>query len=293
MHYVSSRGILQSCQHHNRAPYSSARTVGFEISDIAVFPFLNTSVLTIYVCSSAIRDFVTNHLPRLNSRFVLMSGDSDATIPTDCMDAAAILLTHPKLIAWYSQNCVGGHPKLHQIPIGLDYHTMSNRDTSWGKQISPQGQEDMLIRLNKVPFWQRTVKCYGNFHFAMEYRYAKIDRVDAKQNIPESSIDYEESPIQRAETWEKMSTYAFIPSPHGNGLDCHRTWEALALGCIPIVRTSPLNSLYTGLPVWIVQEWDEVTEDNMRKTIERMQTTRFDMQKLTLRFWLEKSKNGY
>jgi hypothetical protein len=293
MHYVSSRGIVYSCQYHNRFPHSSTNTVGFEINDTTVFPFLTTNVITIYVCSSAINDFVENYLPRLKSRFVLVSGDSDATIPTDCIQSSTILLNHPNLIGWYSQNCVGTHPKLHQIPIGLDYHTMASRDTSWGKQTSPQDQEDMLIRLNQLPFWQRNVKCYGNFHFAMNHRYAQIDRVDAKQSIPSSSIDYEESPIQREETWKKMSTYAFIPSPHGNGLDCHRTWEALALGCIVIVRTSPLDTMYTDLPVWIVQEWDEVTEENMRKTIQRMQLINFDMQKLTLRYWLEKIKNGY
>ena len=127
----------------------------------------------------------------------------------------------------------------------------------------------------------------------MGHRYAQIDRVDAVDHIPKESIDYEETPIERAETWKKMTTYAFIPSPHGNGLDCHRTWEALALGCIPIVRTSPLDSLYSGLPVWIVKEWDEVTPDAMKDTLVRMQTMTFDMQKLTLRYWVQKSRDGY
>lgn len=293
MQYVSSRGILHSCRHHNSAPYSSSRTVGYDIEDNGLLPFLTTNVLTIYVCSSAIDDFVLNHLPKLKSHFVLVSGDSDATIPSDCMQSATLLLHHPKLIRWYSQNCIGNHPKLFQIPIGLDYHTMSRQDTSWGKQISPQDQEAMLIKLNKRPFWERNLKCYGNFHFALGHRYAQIDRVDAMTHIPKESIDYEETSIERYETWKKMSTYTFIPSPHGNGLDCHRTWEALALGCIPIVRTSPLDSLYTNLPVWIVKEWDEVTPEGMKETVIRMQTMTFDMQKLTLRYWVNKIKHGH
>ena len=44
-------------------------------------------------------------------------------------------------------------------------------------------------------------------------------------------------------------------SPQGNGLDCHRTWEALILKTIPIVRTSSLDPLYEGLPVVVVHEW--------------------------------------
>jgi hypothetical protein len=56
-----------------------------------------------------------------------------------------------------------------------------------------------------------------------------------------------------------MAAHAFVASPHGNGLDCHRTWEALALGCIPIVKRSPIDKVFQGLPVWIVGSWKEVT----------------------------------
>jgi hypothetical protein len=51
--------------------------------------------------------------------------------------------------------------------------------------------------------------------------------------------------------------YAFVISPHGNGLDCHRTWEALCLGCIVIVKKSPIDTLYTDLPVLIIDNWSD------------------------------------
>jgi hypothetical protein len=53
----------------------------------------------------------------------------------------------------------------------------------------------------------------------------------------------------------------FVVSPHGNGLDCHRTWEALYLGVIPIVKTSSLDQLYEDLPVLIVDDWSDVTRE--------------------------------
>ena len=192
------------------------------------------------------------------------------------------------LVAWFSQNCVREHPKLHRIPIGIDYHTMSRNATSWGPQMDPLDQEALLKELNKVHFSQRNLKCYGNFHFSLGHRYAKIDRVDALKNIPKELIDYEEKHCERKETWEKMATYAFVPSPHGNGLDCHRTWEALALGCIVIVRTSPIDSLYEDLPVWIVEEWSDITAESMRKTLEAFRRKTFDMSKLELSYWMKK-----
>jgi hypothetical protein len=46
------------------------------------------------------------------------------------------------------------------------------------------------------------------------------------------------SNLERAiELYEKIN-YAFVASPYGGGPDCHRTWEALILGCIPIVKSS-------------------------------------------------------
>ena len=47
----------------------------------------------------------------------------------------------------------------------------------------------------------------------------------------------------------------FVPSPAGNGLDCHRTWEALYLGAVPVV----LKSEYTGdesWPVLVIDSWE-------------------------------------
>ena len=41
-----------------------------------------------------------------------------------------------------------------------------------------------------------------------------------------------------------MIKYTFILSPAGIGLDCHRTWEALCLGCIPIVCIPEFKNLF-------------------------------------------------
>jgi hypothetical protein len=56
--------------------------------------------------------------------------------------------------------------------------------------------------------------------------------------------------------------------PQGNGVDTHRIWEALALGTIPIVRTSSIDPLFVDLPVLIVHDWAELnTEDASEKLI--------------------------
>jgi len=53
----------------------------------------------------------------------------------------------------------------------------------------------------------------------------------------------------------------FVLSPPGNGLDCHRTWEAIYLGAVPVVRRGTLPaSLVDPLPIMQVDDWDEILE---------------------------------
>ncbi len=59
---------------------------------------------------------------------------------------------------------------------------------------------------------------------------------------------------------EMLSNSAFVLSPPGNGADCHRTWEALYLGAIPIVLKKYWPFSHIKLPVLVVEEWSEIPE---------------------------------
>jgi hypothetical protein len=175
------------------------------------------------------------------------------------------LLTHPYFIKWCPQNWIGEpHPKIQPIPIGLDYHTMHHSSGGWGPQINPAGQEAMLIKIKTMT---RKIKCFGNFHFQMNTQFG-YERKLALEQLPKEVIDYQPSYSTREETWKLQSTYAFVISPYGNGLDCHRTWEALLLGCFVIVKKGPLDPLYAGLPVVIVSNWSDVTHELLNSTYE-------------------------
>ena len=56
-------------------------------------------------------------------------------------------------------------------------------------------------------------------------------------------------------TFGRITNGIDMVSTHGNGLDCHRTWEMLFYGMIPIVKTSSLDVLYRNLSVVVVSEW--------------------------------------
>ena len=71
--------------------------------------------------------------------------------------------------------------------------------------------------------------------------------------------------MNRTETWKLCSQYKYIISPHGNGLDCHRTYEAMCLGCIPVVRSSSLDLLYKDMPIIILDKWDDFNIEELNK----------------------------
>jgi hypothetical protein len=156
------------------------------------------------------------------------------------------------------------------------------------KQPVEQEAELMFFRNSSKPFWERQIKGYGNFQFNMNHqfhRYGKVDRPDAIRKINKDLVFYEPLKATRDICWKNMTQYAFVISPWGNGLDCHRTWEALCLGCIPIVKTSELDPLFADLPVWIVQDWTDVNFDTMKQTIDEFKNKTFKYEKLTLSYW--------
>jgi len=240
---------------------------------------------SVYIHPTALNNFIQNYLPQIQFPFVLVSGDSDTTVPSDVRAAANYILAHPLLLRWYSQNCTEPSDKLRQLPIGLDFHTMAERDHEWGSKQDLQTQEGSLRAVRALNSSKAPI-CYSNFHFLLHTRYAQ-DRRDAMIKIPRHLIFFEPRKIQRLTSWINMTRYKYIVSPHGNGLDCHRTWEALALGCVPIIKTSPLDPMFAGLPVLIVKDWSDINE-NLLNTFQPGTA-----EKLELSYWVNLIRNQH
>jgi hypothetical protein len=283
---VSSRGILKSCDVRSSNPVSSIKSLrGIDISKIY-------DGCTVYVPGSAIPSFA-KQLEEISCRFILVSGDCDETVPEAVLkgDEFDKFINSNKIIHWYSQNCTVKHLKLSQIPIGLDYHSVSDR----GKKVSPVKEESELLELRSImqqPY-ERKIACYSNFHLNMpsECMYC-YDRKDAISKIPKELVYYENKRIVRRESWKTQLEYAFVISPHGNGLDCHRTWEALCLGCIPIIKTSGLDSLFSELPVLIVSDWGVVNMSLLEETVNKFKYRTFNYAKLELKYWMDIIRTG-
>ena len=289
-YFVCSRGLLKSCTFHSLNPISSCATDYKYLNHMITSNALHDGN-SIYVCSELLPYFVNIILPKINKHFVLVTGDSDITVPIEAITPKQtnILINNPFLCKWFAQNTqMYMCDKIIQLPIGLDYHTIStNPSHNWrtnGEGYLPRYQEHILlhIRQNMSPFQDRINKIYINF--SLENDRFKQREIALKQ-IPEELMVKNLNFTKRTQNWKNMTDYAFVLSPFGNGMDCHRTWEALCLGCIPILKAPNFKKMFENLPVLIVNEWTDITQELLNNTIQEFQSQQFNYEKLTIQYW--------
>ena len=86
-----------------------------------------------------------------------------------------------------------------------------------------------------------------------------------------------------------LLSYSFIASPPGNGLDTHRTWEAMYLGCVPVVLRSYMTDFFEslGLPIWVVDSYKDIellSEKQLAAKFEELRP-RFQNKALWFDYW--------
>lgn len=284
--YINTWGLMYHCDIYN----PDEKTIPV-LQYLKSVDWSNTkSNEKIYIGLEYLNVFVHAILDKIQRPFYLITGNGDVDVTMNNMELYNKLIFNPFLIKWFSQNCIIiNHPKLLHIPIGLDYHTLATvGKPEWGIIQTPTEQEKELQNIinDNTP---KIMKCFSNFHLNMKGIKYSYERENACTQIPTKLVQYQNEFKNRITTWKLQSMYKFIISPHGNGIDCHRTWEALVLGCYPIVKKSGICPLFKDLPVLIVDEWSDITLELLKTTAEKFDKNKdtFNFEKLTLKYWLD------
>lgn len=176
---------------------------------------------------------------------------------------------------WFGQNVNRQHPDLIPIPIGIENHNGPSKGTCIDLDFVEK--ELPVKNKNKEP------KIYCNFADTHPNRanvrnlLKSSPKVFTAQNIL-SSADYH----------REMSNYLFVASPRGNGIDCHRTWEALLVGSIPIVERHFMYDSYPTLPIIQIDSWDEVLEDGfLEEKARTVLRKRIDYRHVFMPYWID------
>lgn len=287
--YVSIRGIAGLCDKKPDCDILSDRK-NFDIKDYANLSDYDTVFVTKY----DLKRFLKEVFFVQNKKIILVTGCSDKSAPIEICNLQNIdiesILNSPNLVHWFTTNCDMVHEKISCIPLGLDYHTLYRNNHRWGTQKSPLEQESELI--SYIPtddeLKNKSNKMYSNFHFTMDRFNDRRTCLNVIKKTPwmKNKVIFEKGQIPRKKVWNKHKSFAFELSPLGVGMDCHRTWEALILKTVPIIRRSTIHDMFDDLPVIQVNDWNELTPEQLDMYYERFhEIIQKNEHKLELNYW--------
>ncbi|MFY0606652.1 MAG: hypothetical protein JXR10_08050 [Cyclobacteriaceae bacterium] len=195
--------------------------------------------------------FFDNILPQIKQPFVLITHNG----MTPDWSKYEHHLEDERMLAWYGKNLIYDHPKSHTIPLGVtnrrDPHERGGNQDFWNELRAESVEKDILCYVN-VGIGHKKQARYENRLKTVNYFKAQSF----------ATCVGERSWLQYA---REMHRSKFVIAPPGEALDTFRLWEALYLGAIPIVTSTPLDPMYRELPVWIVEDWEEVTESALEQ----------------------------
>ena len=234
----------------------------------------------IFVASPIIKDFFEKVHPNISNPYVLITHNGDANI-----DENLFKFIDKKIIRSFAQNVIVSHPKITPIPIGLENLCLyQNGIVSYFKAM----QKRLKGRILASNGCAKKARIF--YHFKI--------RTNPDKRQP--ALDYfSRNPL--TETMEnklsprlylkKLSSHMFMASPPGNGEDCIRTWEAMYLGVVPIVKRSIGMDYFKSLelPMLVVDEWtdlDEFDESKLRYKYEKI-TREARTEALYMEYWIK------
>lgn len=292
--FVSSRGLVKICDiypTYNHADHFNP----MYLNNCANMSYGST----VYLHFDILRAFIKQVHPHITTKYVIVCGSTDLEFPRDFQDIFFEIEYSDKILNFWCQNCTVETRKIKNIPIGLDYHCMSfNTEwTSYGeKNLKPivQEQKTKEVISTLKPLEDCKVLAVTNFHLAKNYPKREKVRMPAHERLRENDNIVWLEKMNRYDYYKSCDDYFFMLSPSGNGLDTHRTWEALILNRIPIVNDTGLL-VYDDLPIIQLKVgengdgWQVINNEflaNKREEILRgIKEGKYNFDKLKLSYW--------
>jgi len=116
-----------------------------------------------------------------------------------------------------------------------------------------------------------------------------LNRISILETLRYHKIENQE--LSSSVYFKELPKYKFVISPEGNGIDCHRHYEALMAGCIPIVEDRDIiREKYKGCPILYTKDYSEITEEYLNEKYNEMIHTIYDFSRLLLSTYSDAEK---
>eukprot|EP00040_Diaphanoeca_grandis_P011170 m.57229 g.57229 ORF g.57229 m.57229 type:complete len:347 (+) comp22350_c0_seq1:495-1535(+) len=168
---------------------------------------------------------------------------------------------------YYGQNVMNGvcNDRIFPLPLGLNQHKDSNpTGAEHPVQVDRQIMElrhrlanGSLTKKPRILITHTAVITGPTAYSPADPRPIRQAYAEDLAKLPFADV-VDHIPLNKY--LETLATYAFVLSPPGNGYDCFRTWEVLAVGSIPIVHDDGRfdQRVFDGVDVWTTQKTSEV-----------------------------------
>ena len=227
--------------------------------------YLKSNENIVYVYGHDLELFFKETFPEINKPIKLISHNTDYPVDSKFIQ----YLDDDKLTHWYAQNAVLDHPKLTPVPIGIA-----------NKQWSHGNLDNLLSVINANHGKENIV--YKNFDIGTNINVRRV--IDQITNTNKIFMDRN---WPQTEYLTRLSKSMFVISPPGNGIDCHRIWEALYVRTVPIVERSSAFRNFTNLPIMFIDRWEDITIDFLKTQIPLYYNKSYDLKQLKLQYWKE------
>lgn len=148
----------------------------------------------------------------------------------------------------FSVNIVNEGQNLSSLPIGLE--NRSHRMNGVGRDFKVPA--DAVFQSNYKE--GSRIRIVGSFKIETSFQ----ERNRLKNLMATYGVPFTEPNLKPSQYRKLVKTSHFVLSPPGNGTDCHRTWEALYLGAIPVVLSRAIApSLVEKFPILAVDKWED------------------------------------
>lgn len=222
-------------------------------------------------------DNVSEFRDRQFKYFITHNGDYDVNENT--------LKFGPKCEKWFCQNKNVNNSNLISIPIGLEnFEPEFSAKSNFGRfsslpKYGPQKKEYISYLSSNTNEHKNLV--YMNFNtttYASERNYVKSVFANKKWVTKEENVDWKLY-------YNSLANSKFCFSPRGNGIDCHRTWEALYLRTIPILKKGYFMEEFSDLPILFVDDWLQINQEFLENKYEQIKEKQYNLEKLSFSYW--------
>jgi hypothetical protein len=207
------------------------------------------------------------------------------------------LLQKKELQIWYCKNPGINHDKIIGYPLGPKWQWKTTRFFGESKEehlkiYKKLCNEPGTKLLNKNN--EKTELLYFNFNQTTNNPlYSGHKNIRHKVKSIFLKLGYKWNEAEPFEKYmETLCKHKFAISPPGRGIDTHRAWEALMMGTIPIIESTPLDHLFDKLPCIIIKdekEYETLTADKLNdiynNIIENAKNNKYCFDIMYTHFW--------